>query len=66
MTIHVKKLPQASVNKEELTSLVALVLLCENFNDNEPLNERPGASWLRWGDAIAAGERAKAAFMAIN
>ena len=59
MTIRVKKLHQESISNDELTSLLALTLLCEDFNDREPQNPKLGSGWLRWGDAVAAGHRGK-------
>ena len=66
MTIRVKKLPQKSVNQDELTSLLALALLCDNLNDAMPESKAPGSGWLRWGDAIAAGQKARRAEKSVN
>lgn len=66
MTIRVKKLPQKSVNQDELTSLLALALLCDDFNDAMPEGKAPGAGWLRWGDAIAAGQKARETEDSVN
>ena len=66
MTIRVKKLPQKSVNQDELTSLLALALLCDDFSDAMPESKAPGSGWLRWGDAIAAGQKAREAEASIN
>ena len=59
MTIQLKRLAQKEVNHEELTSLLALTLLYNDFTDNAPSNTTPGSEWLRWGDATAAGEKNK-------
>ena len=66
MTIRIKELPQKEVNNEELTSLLALALLCDDFSDDMPATQSPGSGWLRWGDAIAAGQKGKESLATPN